>query len=846
MSGDKKEELAKALKKMEAPKMKVDYQVDTLANAEGAVAYFRSWKETITINYVEGQDNSQNESLATKAHERKHKENHDAGMKNMPMSLEQYYKVCQHDEISANMTELMQLRLQYLNAKTEEERQKIVDSPDGQRFSYYFDAIKEGKINPTATNSADFEKEMKFIATETQKMWMGTFSNWYDREAHLANTRFWMATHDYDELKSNPQNYEKAREIAYTIGGIDFRKYMDDIPLTNENIKKADQLVGADKNRKEVYNVMVTAGHPTALTSMEQHAKLSALEGVSNELKMTMEVRQQWLQCKTAEEREKLMKNVQETGSSLVVTRWLNAANNGEIDPTKGPTMTKEEQEVIGKSIANMTRGVCNGDMSYIREYVDDKGWTEVQNAIKSGEADKNYDNAKKEMFTVNGIDFSSYVREPVVANPNIAIADKTFKDGESFGVDDLLQNFDANKDLIVPEFKPIDGLSMEQQLQVAQHQMFMANAKVRNPSVDVMVEKKEDNYNDYDWTKAGTLVESLKDKEREKTMQVAAVTTVDNNEPSPLAPQTDNTVNIPKQPWNIPSDEADLAKLCFDDFKKNMDENPELKAKWDEASKQYEKQIAEANKTTVLLPSDNEKAYQKELDKIYTVNGVNLKNTYQSTYGVKNDIESYVPKVKTTEIKKVEDSSMVDRAKAKAKEVYHDTTAWVDKKTEETKKWASDKWNSFTKWVSGEEEKPKPQQKKTAHAKSSQATAKGTQAKSTEHRKKEYESTYYTGQPQYDTWSPEHRVSSVQYATIYDFTSPYLKQQQEYLAKKEAEEKAKKEQAKETALDTKRSYSAQKFDKKVDEAKQEQEAQKSAQPKSQAKCGVKTQQNSR
>jgi len=873
---DEKEKLREELKKMEAPKMKIDYQVDTLANANES-AYFSHGSREVVIHYIEGtgeqvkSTNEWNNTDETRAHEHKHRYNHDNGMYNMPMNLEQYYKVCCHDEISANMAGLLQLREEYKMAKTEKEREKIASSTKASLFSYYFDAVKEGKIDPFATSKQDFEKEMKFIATETQKMWLNRYATTQYDSPHVSMTRRWMATHDYDELKSNPQNYEKAREIAYTIGGIDFRKYMDDIPLTNENIKKADQLVSADKNRKEVYNVMVTAGHPTALTSMEQHAKLSALEGVSDELKITMEVRQQWLNCKTDEEKKELEKKVNETGVSSFASRWLYAANNGQIAPTKGLLISEEEKKFLGNLVSQNTKAVCRGGMNFIEEYVDQKGWMNIADAIKSGEADKNYATAKKELFTAGGIDFSSYVNEPVMADPNIALADKTFREGESFALKDILKPFDETKDLIVPEFTPIEGLSMEQQLKVAQHQMYMENVKARSPNLQVEVEKESSQFGSkIDWSDPDELTGFFKERAQEEAVKNAVVESVDDSS-SYLAPLKEESLNFLTQPWNKLSNNAEWAQYSFEQFQKDLENNPELKKKWKEASKQYEKQIAEANKGTIILPSKDEKKYQRELDKIYTVNGVNVKNEYQGISGNVGKIEKSMPKIETVEIKKVENSSVIDRAKVKAKTAYHETTAWIDKTTEETKQWVEqkseaskewvkDKWNAFKSWCSGDDKKSKPQSKQTSkieRAKSSQVASRGTQAKSTEHRKKEYEDTYYTGEPKYDTWSPEHRVSPVQYAEIYDFTAPYLKQQQEALAKKEAEEKAKKaaeakarkeaeEKARKSALETKREYSEQKFDQKVDKTKQDKEAEKTAQNKSQTKCGSKKQQNSR
>ena len=109
-----KEELKKQREAtIPAPKREIDYQVDTLSTNTATSAYYSDTYNTITVNHIENEDNSFNESSATKAHEQKHRDNNIAGISKQSMSLEEYYKICCHDEISANITELLQLREEY-------------------------------------------------------------------------------------------------------------------------------------------------------------------------------------------------------------------------------------------------------------------------------------------------------------------------------------------------------------------------------------------------------------------------------------------------------------------------------------------------------------------------------------------------------------------------------------------------------------------------------------------------------------------------------------------------------------------------------------------------------------
>ena len=235
----------------DAPTKKVDLQVDTLSYPPDAAAYFSPDTNTITQNYVIGRDNTFNQSPSTLAHEQKHRDNNAQGLKNMPMSLEEYYKVCCHDEISASTCELLQLRQEYIDAKTPEEREKIVHSSSGYKFGYYFDAVKKGEINPFSNSPEDFQKEMKFIATKTQEMWMKNYAVFYN-DNHVSMTKNFLNRHDCSELNPNPENYNKALKIAYTIGGIDFSKYMEDIPCINPSIELADEMIANNRHKTNI------------------------------------------------------------------------------------------------------------------------------------------------------------------------------------------------------------------------------------------------------------------------------------------------------------------------------------------------------------------------------------------------------------------------------------------------------------------------------------------------------------------------------------------------------------------------------------------------------------------
>ena len=807
-----------------APKRTIDFQVDTIAvdSPETNSAFFTWADNTVTVHYREETDNSYNESSQIKAHEQKHRDNHKAGINNLPMNLEQFYKTDCNDEISANIAGLMQLREEYKNAKTDKEREKIANSPNNSKYSYYFNAVKFHQINPFATNSADFEKEMRFIATETQKMWLRDLNKTYDSDQLPSNVQSHLNKNDYKDLKSNPENYEKARKIAYTIGGIDFTQYMEDIPCINNNIKQADKLIAADKPREEVRNLIKPElfGTQKNLTSLSQQSQLSTLQTFADDLKDTLELRKRWLACTSDEEREA----VQHSARGMFAMDWVEAVKKGKIKPT-GLTPSAEEQKFLGQELNMFTGFLCSTDLNETKKYINNKGEEAIQKAVQSGEADKNYNNAVKEMFTVDGIDYTKYVKDPIVMEANIALADNKIKNNKPLNIENDIKEFDGAKDLIIPDIKPISGLSMEQQFRLAQHQMYMANVVARNPAIQTYVQKDIDNQT-FDMNTP--LAEQLKnqphlfptDEEIKKSKEPRPTAFTDEGVPiSPYItkPKDEPSIFIPGPTFN-----AEVAESSLQLFQRDLQKNPELKEKWDNAVDNINFNIAEANNGTVFLPSDNDKKYQQELDKIYTINGVCLKNSMADNFKENGSVEKYIPETPKEKIDWIDDvksRSKTDRLRYKvaktsveAKEWVStkagEAKAWAKKKATETRQWVSDKWTAFTDYVTGKEEP-----KKTATPKKTVAQKQPAKTKDTSYRNKVYKEEYYTGKPKYAEWSPEHRVSPVLTTEIYDFTAPFLKEQQELLAQKEAEEKARQE-----ALLADNKVKTDKFNKKVSE----------------------------
>lgn len=236
------------------PTRKIDYQVDTVFTYNPVVAYFMKNKQSVTQNYYAHMDHNEIQEISLLAHEQKHRDNSFFDLPNTPMSLDQHYKALCHNEISANIVELLQLRQMYIDAPNQQERDKIVDAMN-VNFKFYANSLKStdnNRIDPLSMSPKDFDNEMKFISNHIQKSWMEKNAQIYDKTNKLVVEGVFYI-HNYNTLKENNANYQKYLDTVYTIGGINFSKYIDkDIDCYSTSIKEAQDLINKNAPRNKV------------------------------------------------------------------------------------------------------------------------------------------------------------------------------------------------------------------------------------------------------------------------------------------------------------------------------------------------------------------------------------------------------------------------------------------------------------------------------------------------------------------------------------------------------------------------------------------------------------------
>lgn len=211
--------------------------------SDSSYAYYSASNNSFTVNHRPGDQefNKQSHDVYTACHEMKHRDNLQAGMYAYALNPEQAYKVNMHDEISANIAQLIAVRDEYLKTGN-------IDVLDNEpRFKFYKDAILNGEINPHSTKKEDFDREMRLIANGTKDMWIKKYShsNTYTKQNAVSGAYNCERNNKHSEYYNS--NYERAKKIAYgNIGGVDFTKYMQgdvEIPpkgreLLNDNLKK--------------------------------------------------------------------------------------------------------------------------------------------------------------------------------------------------------------------------------------------------------------------------------------------------------------------------------------------------------------------------------------------------------------------------------------------------------------------------------------------------------------------------------------------------------------------------------------------------------------------------------
>lgn len=211
------------------------YQVDTLDQKSSALLYHVQGQ--ITRNFVENQ-NMYRMQLSLFVHEKWHHHNYLLGFRtNYSFKPDEYYRLCLHDEITANIAALLTTRYQYMESK---DKKDFIHRYKKGIFGYYYDALEKGDINPYDHSPQARDKEWKLIANGTREMWMEKLYPHYQGTAYKMLMNY-ISQRGF--VQDSKKNYNYIRNKMYTVGGVNFWNYMDkDIPINDKRVSLTDEI----------------------------------------------------------------------------------------------------------------------------------------------------------------------------------------------------------------------------------------------------------------------------------------------------------------------------------------------------------------------------------------------------------------------------------------------------------------------------------------------------------------------------------------------------------------------------------------------------------------------------
>ncbi len=163
-----------------------------------------------------------------------------------------------------------------------------------KRYSWYFEAIARGVINPLDNSPAAFRNEMNAIGKSTTYNWMKKWGKSYDGDC-LSRARELFSDVDgsdryfAEKYQTNDANFQIVAQEGLTIGGFDFsQSVLSCLEALNENnatikkLKTIQALIDGNKSCKEIARTMVNLGLNKKRPSMSYSNDITIKEDKKN------------------------------------------------------------------------------------------------------------------------------------------------------------------------------------------------------------------------------------------------------------------------------------------------------------------------------------------------------------------------------------------------------------------------------------------------------------------------------------------------------------------------------------------------------------------------------------
>lgn len=165
------------------------------------------------FNSAQSLNNSETPTfLGLSAHENQHKNNDGDNIYAPGLNAEQYGKLYQYDEMTANIANLLvldhQIQESLKNGMTKDDALKLFDENANHQFSFYKKAVENG-LEPGS------EESTKLIVNGTCEMWTKTFQDTYS-DLTKAKIDMALATNDVGSLAmGNDKEYQRRKEKMF-------------------------------------------------------------------------------------------------------------------------------------------------------------------------------------------------------------------------------------------------------------------------------------------------------------------------------------------------------------------------------------------------------------------------------------------------------------------------------------------------------------------------------------------------------------------------------------------------------------------------------------------------------
>lgn len=240
-------------------------------------------------------------------HERNHAISGQSDIDTLVNSPKSYVQLRVSEEVAANVAAILTADLEYRLAKDtvttilqEEQRYclsknraDILKEHSNDYMSFYFNAIKEGKIDPDSKDPKEIEKRYEFLVNGAYKMWNRLYWSRYG-ELFYRRLRYYIKNQGIKE--ADIDSYHKKLTHQFTFGGVDLSPYIKaDVFRNDVKIDLLNDMIGTSAL---VFNPYTRAqaiddvfAYGDSLVNFEPHQQKLALSHLFVASKLKSELR---------------------------------------------------------------------------------------------------------------------------------------------------------------------------------------------------------------------------------------------------------------------------------------------------------------------------------------------------------------------------------------------------------------------------------------------------------------------------------------------------------------------------------------------------------------------------